>query len=253
MQFSAFIASTILGFVAASPIAAPAPAPTSYDLSGVNWATVNYNVDWKTVDYSHVDWNTIDWNSVFGNKAAAATPAAKADSTTLTTATATATAAPTSDSSTFTLVSIKSGSDLQYSPVHASAQKLQLGGDLSTSTSPAGVPVPQTNVTSFTTGSQNGLSLNVVVPGGQQVFVNADGVLGYTTPHSGVLPTGAITTGFSLSNNDLQFNGKQQFVACPVGASGLYDIAVQEKVTQNSCVGIALRATTGTVAPAWQW
>ncbi|CCG84221.1 protein of unknown function [Taphrina deformans PYCC 5710] len=255
MQFSALIAASILSFVAGSPIAAPAPQATSYDLSGIDWKTVNYNVDWKTVDYSNVDWNTIDWNSVFGNKPAAATPTpaagAPAAATTPTAAAATATASAASDSS-FTLVSIHSGSDLQYQPVHASNQKLQIGGDPSNSISPGGVPVPVTNITSFHSG-QDGLALNVASPGGQQVFVNADGILGFTTAHSGSVPVGATLKGFAVSDNDLTFNGKQQFVACPVGATGVYDLGVEEKVTQTGCTGVALRATNGNTAAAWQW
>ncbi|TAQ89301.1 hypothetical protein B7494_g2386 [Chlorociboria aeruginascens] len=45
-------------------------------------------------------------------------------------------------------------------------------------------------------GGNDTLSLDVVVPGGQQVYVGPDGALGYTLPHSVYMPNGSVTTGF---------------------------------------------------------
>lgn len=68
-------------------------------------------------------------------------------------------------------------------------------------------------LTQFTVGNQTLLDFNPAgpsaslyasVPGGQQIFVRADGSLGYTTPHSASIPEGAALAPFQCTS--LPFN-----------------------------------------------
>ncbi|KAI1383085.1 uncharacterized protein F4822DRAFT_440768 [Hypoxylon trugodes] len=105
--------------------------------------------------------------------------------------------------------------------------------------------------TAFIEGSVNGtVSLDVAVPGGQQVYVAPDGALSYTTPHSAALPEGAITTGFHRYRSEtfgapimLSFAGKS-IVACPSPESkDVYQIYVGGTNGQN-CSWVNVYAET---------
>ncbi|KAI2607104.1 uncharacterized protein GGS25DRAFT_319008 [Hypoxylon fragiforme] len=51
-------------------------------------------------------------------------------------------------------------------------------------------------------GGNDTMFLDAAVPGGQQVYVAADGSLSYTVPHSGALPEGASATGFQRERSE---------------------------------------------------
>ena len=88
----------------------------------------------------------------------------------------------------------------------------------------------------------SGLSLNVIVPGGQQTFVRADGSLGYTIAHSAAIPDGALSTPFQYTPQveqgrvgQLLFDNKG-FNACPVaGEAGVYQIYARAVPSVSSC------------------
>ncbi|KAI4113551.1 MAG: hypothetical protein LQ345_005495 [Seirophora villosa] len=70
---------------------------------------------------------------------------------------------------------------------------------------------------------------NVVVPGGQQVYVAPNGALRFTTAHSAYVPAGSAIDGFNATVGEINgslgrftFNGlgADGFLACPVNADG---------------------------------
>jgi len=53
------------------------------------------------------------------------------------------------------------------------------------------------------------------------VYVQTNGAVGFTQPHSTLTPPGSVLTGFSIKNNRLLFAGfgATHFVACPVSST----------------------------------
>ena len=104
--------------------------------------------------------------------------------------------------------------------------------------------------------------MNVIVPGGQQAYVTADGQLGYTIAHSASLPEGSVRTPFLYTPQasegtvgNLQFNA-QGFNACPTEAAGVYQIYAvgAPAFVRTDCIGINIATSdAGTVTPAWQF
>jgi hypothetical protein len=69
-------------------------------------------------------------------------------------------------------------------------------------------------------GGDKTLSLGVIVPGGQQVYVAPDGALSYTQAHSAYIPPGSVVDQFSKTapSGGQSFgylNFETGFVACP--------------------------------------
>ncbi|ORY75793.1 hypothetical protein BCR37DRAFT_383951 [Protomyces lactucae-debilis] len=165
---------------------------------------------------------------------------------------------------TYNLISTRSGDiNVHLRPLYAKGSAIRIGGTAPTSQTP-NVPqlagFPSTSTTSFIVANDRA-SLAVSVPGGQQVYVNSDGRLSYTVPHSGNTGTGSTVTGFSVSpmatgpNVDLLFNGQESFLACPVAdAAGEYEIFAAEKTTRTDCTGISILGSANPNPPsAWQW
>ena len=89
---------------------------------------------------------------------------------------------------------------------------------------------------------------DVQVPGGQSVFVLPSGELGFTVPHSGEYPPGAVITGFvetpgsSFGVFGFTGLGSTGFVACPtVSNTGPYQVYAQVAgfvaPNSNDCIG----------------
>lgn len=126
----------------------------------------------------------------------------------------------------FTVISQRSASPIHFQNMNARGGSFYLGGKGPSSYCPSEVVgaenCPPGDTTTFA-GGDNTLSLGVVVPGGQQVYVRPDGSLGYTTAHSASMPPGSTVTGFSRTpapNSD-QFgylNWDCGFLACPGSA-----------------------------------
>jgi hypothetical protein len=282
MLFNAFIASSIIAFAAAAPAAQPVDW-SKVDYSGVDYSKVDWNkvdysnvdyskIDWSKVDYSNVDYSKIDWNKVDYSQVdwakvnyAAINPS---QTTAGTPAPAATSAAPASTSSApavanaYNFISTRSGDlNVHLRPFYAKGSSIRIGGTAPTSQTP-NVPAlagfPTTSTTTFIVAN-NQASLAVSVPGGQQVYVAADGKLSYTVPHSGNTGSGSTVTGFSVapagSNVNLNFNGKNNFLACPVsGTAGEYEIYAAEKATRTDCTGISVLGSADANPPqAWQW
>ncbi|KAF3916170.1 hypothetical protein AA313_de0205518 [Arthrobotrys entomopaga] len=75
-----------------------------------------------------------------------------------------------------------------------------------------------TGVTAFTVWHASTISLDTQVPGGQQVYVTAEGVLTYTKPHSAAIPKGSLTKGFDIASGAPGFfvTAPGQWKACPI-------------------------------------
>lgn len=266
VQFSAIIAASIFAFVQAKPVPQGVDYSTiDYSNNGVDYSTIDYSnngVDYSTIDYSNngVDYKTINYN------AAAPTPVATSTvQTGASTRSPVSVVAPTSTgiNLAFSLISVHSGDvNVHLRPIYAANSTIKLGGPTTPqSFTPSGIDVPTTNRTTFSTGDSV-LALRDVVPGGQRVYMGADGTLGYTVPHSGLVPEGAVATGFSLSepgtdgkspNQVLLFDGRNNFLACPNGDTS-YNVVVSNKSTRTDCVGLVMVAGNATAVPAaWQW
>ncbi|KAF4155164.1 hypothetical protein CNMCM6936_005506 [Aspergillus lentulus] len=64
-------------------------------------------------------------------------------------------------------------------------------------------------------------SLDVLVPGGQQIFVTGDGAVHFTPAHSPSIPPGASTGPFSQAGGAWHFTGlgARDFMACPTSVN----------------------------------
>ena len=92
------------------------------------------------------------------------------------------------------------------------------------------------------------------MPGGQQVYVEPTGALGFTQAHSSSYPSGSVFEGFSVnpgpSFGSLGFSGlgATGFLACPADASGSppYKIfADVEGLTDEDTPGGSVQACIG--------
>ncbi|KAI1379549.1 hypothetical protein F4677DRAFT_464806 [Hypoxylon crocopeplum] len=111
-------------------------------------------------------------------------------------------------------------------------------------------------------GGNNTLSLDVGVPGGQQVYVAADGSLSYTTAHSAALPEGAIATGFSRERSEsfgapvVLGHSNQFWLMCPITSEDeprerTYQMYVG-KSDKEGCLNTAVRTYTSS-ADSWEY
>ncbi|KAG9231766.1 hypothetical protein BJ875DRAFT_382230 [Amylocarpus encephaloides] len=163
----------------------------------------------------------------------------------------------------FVLGAWSPGSGLPGSKINANGGSFWLGKDPSSSC-PA---VEGLDCTAFPgtrtvlVGGNDTLSLDVAVPGGQQVYVGPNGALGYTPPHSSYMPTGSVTTGFHRFRSQsggapvvMNFQGNS-FLACPDATnSGVYQIFAHLVVTDGgNCTFFQMRTYTAEGINAWQY
>lgn len=154
------------------------------------------------------------------------------------------------DGTPFNLVSIRSGSDLQY----ASFSAVQGGLALSVEDQGADCLKGEQNYATFSL-SQGELLLYTPGTVEQKLYTDrsgmGQGVLQYSTQPGGYLPgRNSETKGWTLDQyGDLTFDGVS-LLACPSSIEGAYSVWVSAGVTapggQDGCVGIAARATVAT-------
>ena len=166
---------------------------------------------------------------------------------------ASASTTPSVDNGYFGVISSRSASPIHLLSLTARGGKFYLGGGPPSSYCPAETigaeNCPAGNTTVLVGGTKT-LSLGVVVPGGQQVYVAPDGSLSYTGAHSAYIPAGSIIDGFSKEAPTggaqfgyLSFTGG--FVACSAGADAGYQVFGQ---TANATLGadcLGFSALTG--------
>ncbi|KAI0192776.1 hypothetical protein F4808DRAFT_442742 [Astrocystis sublimbata] len=110
--------------------------------------------------------------------------------------------------------------------------------------------------TTFAVSGATTLSLDVTVPGGQQVYVAPDGALSYTQAHSAAIPADSVLIGFSrLENGNLKSEGRQFFL-CSVEEEEAEAVNYQIYVSDQALESCTVTEVT-TSAPAsgnvWQY
>ncbi|CAG8327267.1 unnamed protein product [Penicillium salamii] len=176
-----------------------------------------------------------------------------------------AAAAPASEPTSnpnFGVMAVRSASPIHYLQMNAAGQKFYLGGETA-SYCPDQVPqCPPGKETIFTPG---GSSLDVNVPGGQQVYVDPNGALSFTQAHSANIPAGSAIGPFVYSPDKpwahYSFNGwgASGFMACPTEDSRWQVFAAIKNATVpkgnvEECLGFsALALPYDGDVPAWQY
>ncbi|KAI1386689.1 uncharacterized protein F4822DRAFT_324298 [Hypoxylon trugodes] len=110
-------------------------------------------------------------------------------------------------------------------------------------------------------GGNNTLSLDVGVPGGQQVYIAPDGSLSYTTAHSAAIPEGSIVTGFERQRSEsfgapvVLGNAGQFWLMCPVSDGEPRERTYQLYVGHGTedCLNTGVRTYTSTGPDAWEY
>jgi hypothetical protein len=150
----------------------------------------------------------------------------------------------------FGVISSRSASPIHLQTLTARGGKFYLGGGPPSSYCPPNIPAescPPGNSTVLV-GGQETLSLGVVVPGGQQVYVAPGGALQYTTAHSVAKPDGSDVTGFSRTapangNAFGYLEYETGFVACSTDEGYQVFGATEDSKFGDECLGFS--ALTG--------
>ena len=110
---------------------------------------------------------------------------------------------------------------------------------------------------------------NVIVPGGQSVYVTPSGALGFTPAHSAAAPNGSSFISFNAAVPDtpfrpgrLAYNGTEGFLACPTD-EGPYQVFVNIPGISSDdvpgcldeCIGFVAATFRGlnSTSAAWQY
>ncbi|CAI6334643.1 unnamed protein product [Periconia digitata] len=106
-------------------------------------------------------------------------------------------------------------------------------------------------------GGEGTLSLGVVVPGGQQIYVAPDGALSYTQPHSVYKPEGSVVEGWSRTEGEAlgQLSFSDGLVACPTVEGKPWQVYGQLPGLELSpdCLGFSAITVNTTGAVAWEY
>jgi len=160
----------------------------------------------------------------------------------------------------FGLTAARSASPIHYQTLTASGQSIWLNKDTS-AYCPENIKeigaCPSGDFTTFA-GGENTLAMGVVVPGGQEVYIEpATGAVKYTIAHSAAKPEGAVVTGWSTEARD-GFGVLSQkaggFIACPSeDDSWKVFVALEGLEFDDDCLGFSALASNATDAGAWQY
>jgi hypothetical protein len=152
--------------------------------------------------------------------------------------------------------------------VDACNQRWNLGIETCSYCPDTGVECPVGNTTVVlapdTAAGGSEPAMDVIVPGGQVVYLDPSGAVGYTQAHSASIPDGSTQGGLVPYSNGGFVNlnsGGYGWVACPSTASGggggytLFAVSSANKPTLASCTPVNLKVNvqpSGTVG-AWQY
>ncbi|KAJ5242043.1 uncharacterized protein N7469_000370 [Penicillium citrinum] len=180
-----------------------------------------------------------------------------------------------SSSGSFGVTAARSGSPIHFLPLTASGSHFYLGGKSQTYT-PEGVPLNKATNDTILTGSHY---LDVVVPGGQEIYVDASGALSFTQPHSAYIPEGSSEGPFKYTPGKDGGLGSWSygngFIACPTSnatatpysrrraasAAKWQVFSAQKNATVptgniNDCLGfdaLTVPINTTITQPAWEY
>ncbi|CAF9902930.1 MAG: hypothetical protein GOMPHAMPRED_000036 [Gomphillus americanus] len=171
----------------------------------------------------------------------------------------------------FTLMSVRSASPVHLQQVNATGQAFFIGKPTATycPSGVSGLDCSQFNkdttvVGTSDVGKASGAYLADTVPGGQNLYVQKNGALGFTQAHSGAIPEGAYTTGFvytaptssSQPWGHLTFtgHGATGLFACPAGTN-VYQVFADVTGFKNKskCLGFDAFAIPYNGTSAWQY
>lgn len=140
-------------------------------------------------------------------------------------------------------------------PITANGLHLWIGGTTASfCPDQVGSACPPGNITALFAGSNSGAAMDVMVPGGQAVYLDPYWNVGYTIAHSGQIPPGSLTTGFSAYQNGGFVNlNSWGWVACPPTASGgggnngAWNLVAKNETNApnlGGCYGVNLKVNT---------
>ncbi|KAF2088676.1 hypothetical protein K490DRAFT_73039 [Saccharata proteae CBS 121410] len=166
-------------------------------------------------------------------------------------------ALPAVMASSFTGLSVRSGSPIQYGSINANGGAFYIGKPTqSYCPESVGDACPDGTYTVFS-GGDDTLSMDVEVPGGQQVYIAPSGALTFTAPHSASMPEGSISNGFTLSEGTSfgYLSWTNGFVACPsANGSAPYQVfGAIPSLNTSSCLGFDFLASNATGVGAWEY
>jgi hypothetical protein len=161
----------------------------------------------------------------------------------------------------FGLLSVRSASPIHYQTVTASNNSLWLNKPTASYCPPNIAEIsgacPAGNYTNFA-GGDDTLGMGAVVPGGQQVYIDAEtGAVKYTIAHSAAIPEGAIQDGWNKTSGEsfgYLANENGGFIACPAEDNSWQVYVALECVEfDDACLGFNAIASNSTQAAAWQY
>ncbi|KAJ5969020.1 hypothetical protein PENPOL_c003G02723 [Penicillium polonicum] len=162
----------------------------------------------------------------------------------------------------FSVMAIRSASPIHYLQLNAAGQKFYLGGKTASYCPTQVSQCPPGNQTVFAPG---GSSLDTMVPGGQQVYVDPNGALSFTQAHSANIPQGSSLGPFNYAADEPWAHyafagwGATGFMACPADDNRWQVFAAIQNATVphgnvDECLGFSAVALTYTGdVPAWQY
>ncbi|KAF7117644.1 hypothetical protein CNMCM5793_006767 [Aspergillus hiratsukae] len=180
------------------------------------------------------------------------------------------TACPANNNGPFQVMALRSASPIHFLGMTASSQSFWLGGKTATYcpdvVKEQGTCPPGTETVLYTN------AMDVMVPGGQQIYVDPSGAVKFTIAHSANIPAGSATEGFTYTpgqpfgNWNFKGLGANGFMACPTtgDAPAPYQVFAamsNAKVPTGNvadCLGfnaaaIAWTPPAGQTAAAWQY
>ncbi|CAK7564079.1 MAG: hypothetical protein SEPTF4163_001962 [Sporothrix epigloea] len=137
-------------------------------------------------------------------------------------------------------------------------------GNKTCSYCPQGAACPASASTVLLAPSDSGpVALDASTPGGQSVYIDSTGSVGYTKPHSAMKPTNATTSGLVAYDKGGLVNlnsGGYGWVACPSQVNGTFGYTISAASKENNstlakCTPVNLKVkpqATGTVG-AWEY
>jgi len=161
----------------------------------------------------------------------------------------------------FTLLAARSASPIHLRPINAYQEGFWIG-EPTQSYCPeqvgSGCPKGDTTTVAATTESSS-ISMGVIVPGGQQVYIDpTNGAVKYTIPHSAYTPPGSIYDGWTLteSSNGVNFlSYVDGIIFCPGTDDNTYQMFASGPNTTfgPNCLGASLVASNASEAGAWEY
>ncbi|KAJ5180139.1 hypothetical protein N7492_003349 [Penicillium capsulatum] len=155
--------------------------------------------------------------------------------------------APKNPNGPFTVTAARSASQIHFLPLTASGGHFWLGGKSQTYIPGA---APYTGKQTNDTILQGQHFLDVVVPGGQRIYIDPSGALSFTVPHSGFIAPGSsegpfkYAPGNPLGTWSYKGHGASGFMACPVN---------QASSTSTPTPTLsAVRRQAASYVPRWQ-